>query len=151
MVRYALTLLAIGFAISAQVGAQDSKDDAVKKELAKLTGTWKVTLFEIDGKKPRTDDELEKFLVTFDADGKCTVQLNGKVIVESTNKIDPAKTPKTLDQTFTMGGGGAGNTSLAIYELKDDTLKACYADPGDPRPTKFKGNTLVVYKRQKGK
>ena len=150
MVRYALTLLAIGFVISAQVGAQDGKDGAVKKELAKLKGTWKIVSFEIDGKKTYTDDQRKKFLVKIDADGKMTVDLDGKTIVESTSKIDPTKIPKTLDQTFTKGGGGAGNTSLWIYELKDDTLKICAAAPGDPRPTEFKGNTLAVYKRQKG-
>lgn len=68
-----------------------------------------------------------------------------------TSKIDPTKTPKTLDQTFTKGGAGAGKTSLWIYELKDDTLKICATAPGDPRPTEFKGNTLQVWKRQKGK
>lgn len=151
MVRYALTLLAIGFVISAQVGAQDGKDEAVKKERAKMAGTWKVVSWEEDGKKAHTDDELKKFLVTIDADGKITVDLDGKRIVEATSKIDPTKTPKTLDQTFTKGGAGAGKTSLWIYELKDDTLKICATAPGDPRPTEFKGNTLQVWKRQKGK
>ncbi len=156
MVPYALTLLALGFAISAHVGAQDNKDVAVKKELAKLAGTWKIVSFEIGGKKTYSDDKLEKFLITFDADGKCTVKLDGEVIVESTNKIDPSKTPKTLDQTFTKGGGGVGKTSFGIYELKDDTLRACFGDPEDGpsakfRPTEFSSRkgTLVVYKRQK--
>src|SRR5438128_546193 len=154
MVRYALILLAMGGVIS----AQDATDGAVKKERAKMAGTWKIVSFEIGGKKTYTDDQLEKFLVTFDADGKCTVKLDGNVIVESTNKIDPTKTPKTLDQTFTKGGGGVGKTSFAIYELKDDTLKACFGDPEDGPPAKFrptefssKAGTLVVYKRQKGK
>lgn len=82
---------------------------------------------------------------------KITVDLDGKRIVESSSKIDPTKTPKTLDQTFTKGGGGEGKTSLWIYELKDDTLKICATAPGEPRPTEFKGNTLQVWKRQKGK
>lgn len=151
MVRYALMGLAIGLVVSAQVGAQDGKDEAVKKEFAKLKGTWRMVSFEIDGKKQRTEDELKKFLVTIDADGKYSVQLDGKTIVEATSKIDPTKAPKTLDQTFTLGGGGVGKTSLWIYELKGDTLKVCAAAPGDPRPTEFKGNTLAVYKRQKGK
>src|SRR5262249_29058416 len=128
-----------------------SKDEAVKKDRAKLAGTWTIVSFAIDGKKTYTDDELKKFLVKIDGDGKITVDLDGKTIVESTSTIDPTKTPKTLDQTFTKGGGGAGKTALWIYELKDDTLKVCAAAPGDPRPTEFKGNTLAVYKRQTGK
>lgn len=150
MVRYVM-VLAIGFVVSAQVGAQDSKDEAVKKERAKMAGTWKVVSWEEDGKKQHTDEVVGKLLVTIDADGKITVDLDGKRIVESTSKIDPTKTPKTLDQTFTKGGGGEGKTSLWIYELKDDTLKICATAPGEPRPTEFKGNTLQVWKRQKGK
>jgi uncharacterized protein (TIGR03067 family) len=154
MARYALMLLAVGF----MVGAQAGSDDAVKKERANMAGTWKIVSQEIGGKKTYTDEQLERFLVTFDADGKSTVKLDGKVIVESTNKIDPTKTPKTLDQTFTKGGGGEGKTSFGIYELKDDTLKACFGDPEDGAPAKFrptefssKEGTLVIYKREKGK
>ena len=118
-----------------------------------MAGSWKMVVFEIDGQNVRTDDELKRFLITFDAGGRCTVEFGGKVIVESINTIDPTKTPKTLNQTYTKGGGGVGTTSLAIYELKDDTLKICAAAPGEPRPTEFssKSNTLVVYKRDKGK
>jgi uncharacterized protein (TIGR03067 family) len=143
-------ILAVGSSWSQRNGAEK---EAVKKERARMKGAWKVVSFEIDGNKPRTADDLKKLLVTIDAGGKITVRLDGKTIIESTNKIDPTKTPKTLDQTFTKGGGGKGKTSLAIYELKGDTFKLCAAAPGDPRPTEFssKGNTLVVYKRQKDK
>ena len=128
MTRYSLCMGSAFFLVVAALPAED--DDGDK---AKLKGTWNIVSFEIDGKKQRTDEELKKFLVTIDADGKITVDLDGKTIVESTSKIDPTKTPKTLDQTFTKGGGGAGKTSLWIYELKDDTLKICATAPGDPR------------------
>jgi len=157
MARYALALLAIGFLVSAQARAQDSTDAAVKEERGKMTGTWKIVSQEINGKQT-SDDQLQKYLVIFDANGNCTVRLDGDVIAKSKNKIDPSKTPKTIDQTFTLGGGGKGKTSFGIYELKDDTLKACFGDPEDGptakfRPTEFssKEGTLVVYERKKGK
>lgn len=67
MVRYVM-VLAIGFVVSAQVGAQDSKDEAVKKERTKMAGTWKVVSWEEDGKKQHTDEVLGKLLVTIDAE-----------------------------------------------------------------------------------
>jgi uncharacterized protein (TIGR03067 family) len=141
-------LLAVDSSWSQEKGAEGA---AVTKEWSKMAGTWKIVAFEIAGKKMLPDEERAKILVTIGLDGKSTVRVDGKTVVETTNKIDPTKTPKTLDQTFTKGGGGEGKTSLAIYELKDDTLKCCFAAPGEPRPSKFEGHTLVVYKRQKGK
>jgi len=149
MHRYALSVLAIVFLVA----AEDSKDEAIKKELAKMKGTWKAVSLEIDGNKPIPDDMLEKLQCVIDADGKGTVQFDGATILAATNKIDPTKKPKTLDATFTEGDM-KGETSLAIYELKDDTLKYCRATPGKDRPTEFSskpgsGQTLVVYKRAK--
>ena len=79
-----------------------------------------------------------------------TAQLDVNTINESTTKIDPTKTPKTLDYSFTKGPV-KGMTSLAIYELKDDTFTVSAAEPGKDRPTELssKGNTLVVHKRKK--
>jgi uncharacterized protein (TIGR03067 family) len=147
MVRYALTFLATGFVLCAQVGAQDGKDEAVKKDLAKLKGTWKIVSWEEDGKKMNA----EKWLIKIDADGNMTKDFDGKTFIESTSKINPTKTPKTLDETFIKGGPGAGKTALWIYELKGDTLKICATAPGVPRPTEFKGHTLQVWERQKEK
>ena len=146
MFRCALMALAIGFL----VGAERSTDEAVKKERAKMKGTWQVVSFEINGKKPRTEEQLKKFQLIVDADGKFTAQIDGKTINESTTEIDPTKAPKTLDYSFTKGPV-KGMTSLAIYELKDDTLTICAAEPGKERPTELSsvGNTLVVHKREK--
>lgn len=72
--------------------------------------------------------EFANFQVNIDADGTIVVQLNGRQINESTTTIDPAKTPKTLDQVFTKGPMN-GKKCLAIYELKGDTLKICFGNP----------------------
>ena len=144
-------LLALTVTLLGLLGAA-SADDAVQKELALMKGAWKVVSFEIDGRKPLSDADLDKFLITIDADGRFTATFADKLINESTNKIDPTKTPKTIDTVFTKGPM-KGKTSLALYELKGDTLKLCAGDPDQERPADMsgKGSTLAVYKRQKGK
>ena len=114
-----------------------------------MAGTWKLAAYEVNGNK---HDLANRFL-TIDRDGKMTVQQNGKTIAEYTSEIDPTKTPKTMDKTYAIGKGRRRIT-LAIYELKGDTLKFCYDDPGGARPTEFssKGTTyLVVYERTKSR
>jgi uncharacterized protein (TIGR03067 family) len=135
--------------------AADASEDAVKKERAKLKGTWKITSFEVNGQKPFPDDQLENVTTILDANGKIKVEANGSTIVEASTKIDPTKKPKTIDFTFTEGQL-KGKTALGIYELTDDTYKYCRAAPGKPRPTEFASMagseaTMVTYKREKSK
>ena len=77
----------------------------------------------------------------------------GKDPDEGKCKIDPTKTPKTIDVTG-VKGPNQGKTFLAIYELKGDDLRVCYDLSGKQRPTEFKSAEgtqlfLVTYKRQK--
>jgi uncharacterized protein (TIGR03067 family) len=90
-------------------------------------GTWSVTL----------------------KDGKYT----SKVGDEGTVKVDPTTTPKSQDIT-PSGGDFKGKSSLAIYEVKGNTLRVCWAPPGKPRPEAFEckkgsGHALYTYKRAK--
>jgi uncharacterized protein (TIGR03067 family) len=86
------------------------------------------------------------------ADGKYTVTV-GDQKDEGTVKLDPAKTPREMDITGT-DGPNKGMTFLAIYEIKDDTLRVCYDLSGKARPKEFKTQAdsqlfLVEYKREK--
>jgi uncharacterized protein (TIGR03067 family) len=133
----------------------DAPQDAVKKEMGKLKSTWKITSFETNGQKPYGEDQLAGVTTTIDADGKFNVEANGATVVAATIKIDPTKTPKTIDFMFTEGEL-QGKTALGIYEVSDDSLKYCRAVPDKPRPTEFSAKegsdqTLVTYKREKSK
>ncbi len=128
-------------------------DDAGKKEMEKLKGTWQMTSFERDGETPFDADTIATIKTTIDADGKLKVEVGEMPNTEAKIAIDPTKKPKTIDFVFTSGDLD-GQKSQGIYELTDDTFKYCRAAPDKPRPTEFSskdGQTLSVYKRAKAK
>ena len=98
-------------------------------------------------------DEVRKTIkLELDADGKYTVT-TGTGVDKGSVKLDVKAKPKTMDINSTEGAN-KGKTFLAIYDLKDDTLKVCYDLSGKMRPSEFKtaeGSLLflVTYKREK--
>jgi uncharacterized protein (TIGR03067 family) len=122
----------------------------VEKELKKFQGTWTFESVEGGGKKLPAD-QLKGMTVTFEGD-KYSVKLGDQVVEVATQKLDPSKSPKTLDSKVTEGPN-KGSTILGIYEITDDTLNVCFDPEGKKRPTEFKAitgsHTLVVHKRVK--
>ena len=97
-------------------------------------------------------DELKTLVVIYDGE-KHTVKKGVEVIQVGTQKIDPSKTPKTIDVTFAEGPH-KGMVMLGIYEIDDDKLKVCFDFEGKNRPTEFKSppgskNFVNVHKRVK--
>jgi len=140
-------LLVVSMAVF--VGTLSAADDDVKKDLKKLEGKWQLTSQSANGKEA-TADEVKKFTVTIDADGKWKAYQDGTVIFEGTVKLDPSKKPKAADWTVKVGDQTV--TALAIYEVDGDTFKHCFSR--DKRPEKFEstegsGVTNAVYKRVK--
>jgi uncharacterized protein (TIGR03067 family) len=127
----------------------DNKAD-VEKELKKFQGTWTFESVEAGGKKLQAD-QFKGITVTFEGD-KYAVKKGDEVVEAATQKLDPSKSPKTLDAKVT-DGPNAGAVILGIYEISGDTLKVCFDPEGKKRPTEFKGEsgsqTLVVHKRVK--
>jgi uncharacterized protein (TIGR03067 family) len=115
-----------------------------------LEGKWTPTSAEIAGAK-FPEAELKKISLQI-ADGKYTVEF-GAAVDKGTVKIDAAAKPKAMDIVGTEGPN-KGKTMLAIYEVKDDTLRICYDLTGKNRPTEFATSKempyfLAVYKRVK--
>lgn len=86
-------------------------------------------------------------------DGETSVTINGQLFMKAKYTVDPSKKPKTIDYTMT-GGPSKGKTQLGICESEGDTVKFCFASPGQDRPTDFKSPagsnwTLSVWKREK--
>src|SRR6516162_2956414 len=142
---------AVGFAASGgSVTLADDKKD-LEKEVKKFQGTWTIESSKSGGKELPAN-ELKGLIVTFEGD-KHTVKKGDEVIQVGTQKLDPSKSPKTIDVTMTEGPN-KGTVMLGIYEIDADTLKVCFDPEGKKRPTEFKSppgsnNFVNVHKRVK--
>lgn len=144
-----VALICVVWAAGFGVLADDQAD--VAKETKKFEGTWTIASSVTDGVEiPR--DQLKGFLVIYEGD-KHTVKVGEQVFQVGTQKIDPSKSPKTIDMTITEGPS-KGAVMLGIYEIDGDTLKVCFDPAGKKRPTEFKSeagsaNFVNVHKRVK--
>ena len=143
-------LCTLGLSASGGTGARADDKADVEKELKKFQGTWTFESVEAGGKKLPAD-QFKGITVTFEGD-KYAVKKGDEVVEAATQKLDPSKSPKTLDAKVT-DGPNKGAVILGIYEISGDTLKVCFDPEGKKRPTEFKGDsgsqTLVVHKRVK--
>jgi uncharacterized protein (TIGR03067 family) len=153
--RSLIVLAAFGLlAGSGRTPAGDaSKEDAVRKELTKFEGTWKLVSMEMDGNKVPEEGlkEMGKMILR---GNKFTVPV-GDITHRGTFRVDVSAKPKRIDVTFTEGPE-KGKTLLGIYELEGDTYKVCIGEPGKPRPKEFvakkgSGHVLEIFKRQKAR
>jgi uncharacterized protein (TIGR03067 family) len=141
-------ICAIGFNTSG-TRADDRAD--LEKEVKKFQGVWIFESSETGGKELAAD-QLKGLILLFEGD-KHTVKKGDEVIQVGTQKLDPSKSPKTIDVTMTEGPS-KGTVMLGIYEIDGDTLKVCFDLEGKKRPTEFKSapgsQTFVnVHKRAK--
>ena len=147
----AVVFCAIGFAASGGSGTVADDKAELEKEARKFQGTW---TFEssVTGGEELPADHLKLVVVTFEGD-KHTVKRGDDVIQVGTQKLDPSKTPKTIDVTM-LEGPHKGTVMPGIYEINADTLKVCFDPEGKTRPTEFKSppgskNFVNVHKRVK--
>ena len=126
--RRALVLLVVFLA--APLGAVEPDP----KALEAMQGTWTMLSFKSNG-----DEVAADTIVTWQrvVSGKHVIwKEKSETFLETDFSIDASKTPMTLDSTIATGDA-KGQTMLAIYELKDDVLRVCFAPPGNPRPSTF--------------
>lgn len=145
------TLLCIlALIVSGGTGTRAGDKAEIEKDVKRFQGVWTFDYVEAGGKEVPIAG-FKGMTVTFEGD-RFTVKHEDKVIQTATQKLDPSKSPKTLDVTVT-DGLNKGSLILGIYEINGDTLKVCFDPQGKNRPTEFKGatgeQTLAVHKRVK--
>jgi uncharacterized protein (TIGR03067 family) len=126
--------------------AEASKEDAIRKDLEKMQGTWCLVSLEEAGTKA-TAAQLKEFQVTIAGD-RFTFT-DGRETDKGFYKLDPARTLRAMDIVLDAGPN-KGKTRLAIYEFDGDTFKVAVAEPGVARPAGFtpgRGYNVKVWKR----
>lgn len=119
-------------------------------DLKAMEGTWKVSSAEAGG-QPVETPQLKDLVVKITGDHYTAEVKEG--VEAGTVKLDETKKIKTMDATKTEGFE-AGKVIKAIYELKGDTMRVCYAMDGGERPTELATKDgvpwlLVTYQREK--
>jgi uncharacterized protein (TIGR03067 family) len=153
-------ILVAGVLVAWPAGSEGAPiEDAGKKDLQLLQGTWAIAGKEFMGKEATKDEVAKLTGEIVIKDGKWTLRSDdtgtGKkeIVWEATLKLDPNAKPKALDLIYTSGEL-KGTTDKVIYEITGDTLKVCYPLEGTERPTEFAGKAdgkalLMIYKRVK--
>ena len=132
-------------------GTHASQEGAVKKEVARLQGTWAPVSSNTEGREA-AKEELQILRLTVKGDRWLLSLRGGKPFVEPKFRVDPTTKPKSLDVVSVKQEGKI--LLRAIYELEGDTLKLCFAVGEAERPKEFKNQAgsrsgITIYKRVK--
>jgi len=147
-VSLAVALLATTVALP--LLAADAKQEAIDRDHALTTGTWRIVTLVVNGNTVNEDD-ARKITVVNGAQGEWEILVDGNRVMRGTSTIDPTTTPKEIDATVTEGDG-VGRRTLGIYETGEKTRRVCYAAAERSRPGDFTSDpgserTLVVFER----
>lgn len=130
--RISSLLIVLSLAVPALAQAADKPaKDADDRQL--LQGIWKAVGLESGG-QAAPEHAYSGTLITFDGD-KFILKERGHAPNAMDVRIDPTKSPRTIDITATEGPS-KGLALLGIYELSGDDLKICFSI-GKARPAKL--------------
>jgi uncharacterized protein (TIGR03067 family) len=159
MIRSLILLVGLCPLLAADGPKADPAKDEAARELARLQGKWQLAANDEDGKVTKIRSLRDGYLMSIEKDLILEFTDEGKhLATKASFRIDPTKTPKTIDETIVFVEGvptAKGKKIQGIYELKGDELKiALPIPPFGTRPKSFttrKGDLFVVctYKRVK--
>ena len=121
------------------------------QENKKMEGSWNATSV-VRNTNELPAEKLKDLQIVFRG-GRFAFKQGDKTLSEGTFGLDPIKALRTIDLA-TKGADGKEQITLAIYELTEDTLRICGAQPGGERPSEFaavdgSGHTLTTFQRVK--
>lgn len=120
-------------------------------DLEPLQGGWTMVLVFRNGEEVPPDQARSGELIIEDSDYRARL---GEQTAHATIKVDPSKSPKEIDFTYT-DGTQKGKTVKGIFKIFGDDLTICRGlTDQDPRPTDFaapvdSSRLLVTWKRSK--
>ena len=124
---YSLLILPALFSMATGAPA----DDATKKELQLLQGTWRaVSVVGVDA-EPMPDEDLRVTKLVIE--GNHFSLTTKMLVIFGTFTIDPTKTPKTIDVTLATAENPE-QRMLGVYQIDGNSRKSCFALVGEPRP-----------------
>jgi RNA polymerase sigma-70 factor (ECF subfamily) len=134
--------------------AQATREAAPKSDKDRLQGTWRQVFAE--GKEGKVPDDLVKRNLLVIKGDTITVVWEKQGMMGSYElrfRLDESKRPKAVDEVLIEPDEG-GKPYLGIYSLDGDALRCCFSDPGQERPTEFKGGpgpgwTLTAFRRER--
>src|SRR5205807_2949739 len=97
MIRHLFLVAAVGLVLAAETPKPEPAKNEAAKELDKLQGKWKLVAMDLDGKVMKTS---EGHVITFEKEFMLAYSFDGKdLITKDAIRLDPSKTPKTMDLT----------------------------------------------------
>jgi uncharacterized protein (TIGR03067 family) len=128
-----------------------SGDETNVQENKKLEGSWSATSV-LRNNNELPVERLKDLQIVFRG-GRFALKQGDRTLSEGTFRLDPVQEPRTIDLA-TSDADGKEQITLAIYELTDDMLRICGAQPGEERPSEFaamdgSGHTLTTFERVK--
>ena len=132
------------------MAGEPAKQDALKKDLDGIQGTWRIVALEANGEQgPAEIVTALKFIFQGDT---LTCAPGEPGFTNYKYKLDPATKSAGFDMTH-ADGPNKGKTQKGIYLLEGNHLKICLGS-ADSRPKEFtttamSGRTLYTLEREK--
>lgn len=150
LIRSAVSAGLIVLMANSLIAGEAVKQDAVKKDVDAIQGTWKIVALEADGKQAPAEI-VATLKLTFKGD-TLTFTPGEPGFSNYTYKLDPTTKPASFDMTH-ADGDNKGETQKGIYSLEGNHLRICLGK-ADNRPKEFtttanSGQALYTMEREK--
>jgi uncharacterized protein (TIGR03067 family) len=119
-------------------GGSTIQSAAAQKDYERLSGTWQLTRGVVNGKPVPSIVARNTILITDHNTFRFPKSSGVGTHPAGTFTVNPDTKPKQVDSIAEGGPSHAGQLTRGIYKILDAKHKrACWGQPGGPRPTEF--------------